>query len=160
MRKKQLKKKKTEKRRQRADPARSLVVTSRSASVQRRMLGAAVLKGTGMAFYEGRPSGLGHSLVPQTQSGPGVTAQHDSCQEGRPWLCVRDRTVRQRGFAQPLGGECEMFGKEELNRSPVWSQQGWLGWACGKDGSDGRKTSLSLLTGGFHLKMASERRWI
>lgn len=36
------------------DPARSLVVTSCSASVQPRMLGAAVLKGAGVAICEGK----------------------------------------------------------------------------------------------------------
>lgn len=41
-------KKKSEDETRRADTARSLVMTSRNTGVQQRMLGAAVLKGTGI----------------------------------------------------------------------------------------------------------------
>lgn len=122
-------------------------MTSRSASVQRRMLGAAVLKGTGVAFMKGRLSRLQHSLVPQIQSGSGVTAQHDSCQPGPTWLCVvcawlalsRDSEVM--GFFQPRGGKSEMFWKEEgveESRTEALSGLSRGGWGeCRRGGRDG-----------------------
>ncbi len=80
-----------ERRWQRADPAWSLVVTSRSASVQWRMMGAAALKGTGMVFiWEDR---VGYSTAWCHRYRVGRVLLHSTTPVstgrcGCVWLCI------------------------------------------------------------------------
>lgn len=127
-------------------------MTSRNASVQWRMLGAAVLKGTGVVMFEGRLSLLQHSLVPQIQSGLSFTAQHESCQPRLTWLYVcallaLKMDSEAMGFFQPKWwgeGGCvsEMLGKEEEGRmwrrveqKPCWTS---VGVGAGESVREGR----------------------
>lgn len=63
-------------------------MTSHNAGVQRRMLGAAVLKGTGVMFVSEDRVGLSTAWCRRYRVGWGATAQHDSNQPGLTWLHI------------------------------------------------------------------------
>lgn len=108
-------------------------MTSHNAGVQRRMLGAAVLKGTGVMFMSEDRVGLHTAWCHRYRVGWGVTAQHDSNQPGLTWqhicvcVCVALRQDSEvMGFSQPLeGGDLKCLGRrreeEGLEESPTES---------------------------------------
>lgn len=153
-----------ERRWQRADPARSLVVTSRSAGVQWRMLGAAVLKGTGMALM--REDWVGYSTAWCHKYRVGWMLLHSTTPVSLDWVCVL-HTLRQdsevMGFFQPQGGYLKCLGRRregegvEESRTDALSGLSRGGWGE-RGGSDGRKTNPLFLTVGIELKTAIEWR--